>query len=742
MRDTPRRLAVLATASLVTAVPAIAAAPAARAATLPAAQSGAEAYLRPADGVFDVVGGGYGHGVGMSQYGAQGAATKGLTYQQILGFYYPGTHLVSQAPETIKIGITVDDDGIVQVGARPGLAFRTGSMTTTLPTAPTQWRVRATGTTASSCVLESYSASKWTVYRNGQTPCPVTFSNSTEGSVDLFLPGGERRVYRGTVTAHHHGTTELAAVNTLSTQDYLRGVVPSEMPPSWRLEALKSQAVAARTYAATRSKHTDYYDTCDTTSCQVYKGRGKRLGNGDISSYEWSSTNTAIDATKGKVLTYRFSWGTGLATTMYSSSNGGQSVAGGAGHGYLVAKSDPYDGAYVSGRPHAWQASLPAASLEKRFGIARVERVQILTRDGHGKGGGRVLTVRVEGTTPSGAYTYQDTTGYGIRDANPWPANSDGLSSNYFTITPQATTPGSVTRIAGADRYATAAEASRAFPPGVEVVYVASGTQFPDALAGAARAAFNDGPLLLTQARSVPAATRDAMARLKPGRVVVLGGTGAVSASVAATLRSLTTRDNLERVGGADRYETAALLARYYPAGGDVAYLATGLDFPDALAGAALAGRDRAPVLLTTRSKLPATTASALSALRPDRIVVLGGTGAVSAGVATQLGRYARSGIVTRLAGSDRYGTAAAVVRQFASASSAYVPSGEAFPDALAAAAVAGAAGVPVVLTRSDRLPSASREQLTRVQPWVAYVLGGTGVVSNAVLAQVRDAIG
>ncbi|WP_347354957.1 hypothetical protein [Intrasporangium sp.] len=60
---------------------------------------------------------------------------------------------------------------------------------------------------------------------------------------------------------------------------------------------------------------------------------------------------------------------------------GGQSVAGGAGHGYLIAKPDPYDGAYVSGRPHAWQASLPAADLEKRFGIARVERIQILTRD-------------------------------------------------------------------------------------------------------------------------------------------------------------------------------------------------------------------------------------------------------------------------------------------------------------------------------------------------------------------------
>jgi putative cell wall-binding protein len=325
--------------------------------------------------------------------------------------------------------------------------------------------------------------------------------------------------------------------------------------------------------------------------------------------------------------------------------------------------------------------------------------------------------------------------------ARPWPANSDGLSSNYFTINQETPSPGTVTRIAGSDRYATAAEASRAFAPGVEVVYVATGREFPDALAGAARAAANGAPLLLTQPTSVPQATRDAMARLRPGRVVVLGSAGAVSNSVAETLKSMTTTGNLQRVGGSDRYETAAMLARYYPSGGKVAYVATGVDFPDALAGAALAGRDKAPVLLTKPTSLPASTASALSTLRPDRVVVLGSTGAVSAGVASQLARYTRTGSVTRLAGSDRYGTAAAVAQQFGTATSVYVPSGENFPDALAAAAVAGAAGVPVLLTRGDRLPDAIRDQLTRLKPQAAYVVGGPTVVSNTVLDKVRAAI-
>ena len=740
MRATPRHLAMLTAAAVVAAIPAVGAAPMASAASLPAPQPGAEVYLRPADGVFDVVGGGYGHGIGMSQYGAQGAATKGLNHTQILGFYYPGTTVRPDAPTSIKIGITIDNDGIIQVGGRPGLAIKTGSISTTLPTTPTQWRVRATGTTATTCVVESLTSGKWSAYNSGKTPCPVSFSNPAagpdKGTVDLFLPSGERRVYRGTIIAHHPGTTKLATVNSLSMQDYLRGVVPSEMPPSWQLEALKSQAVAARTYAATRSKHTSYYDTCDTTSCQVYKGRGKRDAKGNVSLYEWTSTNTAIDQTDRQVLKY----GTTLATTMYSSSNGGRTVAV-SGYPYLPAKNDPYDGAYASGRPHAWNANLPVASLERTFGIARVERLQVLRRDGSGDWGGRVLSVRVEGFTSSGAYVSKDTSGNGIMSARQWPGSSDGLASNYFTINQKVPNPGTVARISGSDRYATAAEASRAFPAGVDVVYVATGREFPDALAGAARAASNGAPLLLTQPTSVPAPTRDAMARLRPGRVVVLGSAGAISDSVAQTLKSMTTTGNLQRVGGKDRYETAAMLARYYPSGAKVAYVATGVDFPDALAGAALAGRDNAPVLLTKPTSLPPATASALSALRPDRIVVLGSTGAVSAGVASQLAGYTRSRSVTRLAGSDRYGTAAAVAQQFGSATSVYVPSGENFPDALAAAAVAGAAGVPVLLTRGDRLPDPIRAQLTRLRPQAAYILGGPTVVTNTVLGKVRDAI-
>lgn len=705
---------------------------------LPTPIAGAEVFPRPADGVYDVVGGGFGHGIGMSQYGAQGAALQGLSAAKILAFYYPGTTLVTQAPANLRIGITSDNDGVVQIGARSGLSMRVGDTTTTLPAAPLQWRVSATSTTASSCKVESYNGSTWSTYQAGSTPCPVTFS-APEGTVDVYLPSGERRIYRGTITATHIGTTKLLTVNATATQLYLRGVVPSEMPASWQAAALQSQAVAARTYASRGSNGTAYYDTCDTTSCQVYKGRGRRNADGTIASYEDDSTNAAIAATDGQVLTYLFSDGvTRLATTMYSSSNGGYSAPGSPGHPYLSAHSDPYDTVSSNAR-HAWTALLPASSLESRFGIYRVERLQIVSRDGDGQWGGRVLSARVEGYTSGGAYTYVDTTGNGLMAAHSWPTWSDGLSSNYFTITGQQA--GAV-RIAGPDRYATAARISDEYPSGVSVVYVASGLTFPDALAGAARAAYNDGPLLLTDPDYLPTATRDAMTRLRPSRVVVLGGTGAVSDSVAQALASLTTSGNLQRVAGADRFATAAALAGYYPAGGAVAYVASGLTFPDALSGAAIAGRDHAPVLLTRLDELPASTVSALKRLSPGRIVVLGGVGAVSSAVATQLRSLAVSGTVTRISGPDRYATAAAVAAQYPSATQAVVASGETFPDALAGAALAGRNGAPMLLATSDSLPAPTTTQLERLRPDLVMVLGGVGAIGTAVMTAITAAIG
>lgn len=191
------------------------------------------------------------------------------------------------------------------------------------------------------------------------------------------------------------------------------------------------------------------------------------------------------------------------------------------------------------------------------------------------------------------------------------------------------------------------------------------------------------------------------------------------------------------RVAGADRYQTAARLsAATFPTGVPIAFVATGTAYPDALASGAAAGMLGGPMLLTRPSELPASTATELSRLRPAAIVVLGGTGAVSTAVEVALRAY---GPVTRIAGADRYETAAAVAgRYFPAAQRAWLATGAAYPDALAATPVAGSTDAPLLLTRPTSLPATTAAQLRRLAPRQVFVAGGSGAVGSAVITAVR----
>ncbi len=704
---------------------------------LPAPQPGAEAYPRPADDVFDVRGGGYGHGIGMSQYGADGAGKQGLDHTDILAFYYPGTTLETRDLGTIRIGITIDDDGTTRVAHRPGLrvAPQVGGTTYALASGREQWRVRSVGTGSSSCVLEGRVNGTWSVTWPSGMPraCPVTFSSPTERSVDLFLPGGQLRVYRGEVSATYTDPGTVQTVNALPMESYLRSVVAAEMPSSFQREALRSQAVAARTYSARGSNGTSSYDTCDTTACQVYSGRGERTDTGNIRSFEHPGTDAAVAATAGEVLTYGFSTGRALATTMFSSSSGGYTADGSSGHGYLRAHPDPYDDV-LGNRRHAWTAQLPAASLEARYGIDRVERVQIMQRDGDGSWGGRVLEARVEGFTATGDYTWAEATGTGLRLARSWPTYTTGLSSNYFTLVKEAASP-SGTRVSGSDRWGTSEAVARYWSPGVPVVYVASGRDFPDALSAAARSGVQDVPVLLTDTASLPSKSRQALERLQPQRIVVIGGTNAVAGSVLTQLRPYAATGTVLRVAGGNRYETAAAVAASYPAGVRRVYLASGADFPDALSGAALAAHEGAPLLLGEPTGLPSSTRQQLDRLNPTEIVVLGGSKAINTATARAAGAYSQGGGFTRLAGADRYETAQKVSLTYPTGTtSAVLASGTAFPDALVGAALGGRRAAPLLLVEADGIPTATDRALDRLALTRAYAVGGRSVIAERVL--------
>ena len=202
-----------------------------------------------------------------------------------------------------------------------------------------------------------------------------------------------------------------------------------------------------------------------------------------------------------------------------------------------------------------------------------------------------------------------------------------------------ALAPGGATRLAGADRYETAARIARAAFPSAPVAYIATGTDYPDALGGAAAAGVDGGPILLVRRDAVPAATRAELSRLRPARIVVLGGVNAISADVAAQLQPYAATP-IARRAGIDRYETAVQVSRAtFAANVPRVFIATGANFPDGLAGGPAAAISGGPLLLVRPDSLPASVRDELARLNPARVTILGGTTAVNESVRAQITR-------------------------------------------------------------------------------------------------------
>ena len=214
-------------------------------------------------------------------------------------------------------------------------------------------------------------------------------------------------------------------------------------------------------------------------------------------------------------------------------------------------------------------------------------------------------------------------------------AVSEGVATQLKALA----TGGTVTRIAGADRYATAAAVSaRAFPDGAPVVHVATGADYPDALSGGVAAAVSGGPLLLVAPDKIPASVEAELRRLAPERIVVLGGTGAVSAALATQLTAYATTGSLTRMGGADRYATSALVSKAtFGAGVPAIYVATGRNFPDALAGAAVAAHVKGPLLMVPGDHAGSAALAEAKRVRPASLALLGASPIVSERVTLEL---------------------------------------------------------------------------------------------------------
>ena len=320
------------------------------------------------------------------------------------------------------------------------------------------------------------------------------------------------------------------------------------------------------------------------------------------------------------------------------------------------------------------------------------------------------------------------------RYPTPTPASTVGptaVPTAAPTATPQSP---AVTRLAGPDRFAASADVSRRnFSPGVATVYVANGLNFPDALSGAPVAARDGAPILLVSPTTLPASIAQEIDRLNPGRIVVLGGVNSVSASVLNDLQAFTPT-RIERLAGADRFvASAGISARNFGLGASTVYVASGMNFPDALSGAPVAARDQGPILLVTPTSIPESIARELERLKPARIVILGGVNSVSAQVATDLAGFSDS--IARRAGLDRFVASATVSAQAFSVNTntVYVANGLNFPDALSGAPVAAQSGAPILLVTPTAIPGSIAAELRRLNPREIVVLGGTNSVSSTV---------
>ncbi|MFI5957837.1 SpoIID/LytB domain-containing protein [Cryptosporangium sp. NPDC051539] len=368
----------------------------------PALPTGATAV--PATGL-TLFGAGNGHGRGLSQYGAKGAAKQGLTATQIVGFYYPGAALTAKGNPNLRVRLSAIDNGFFALVPTAGttvsgvVAKAADGTTVKLP-AKAAWRVARNG---ASYVVQEKVGSVW---KTGYTlAAPVTFSGPKTLKVDYSTPKGDCRggssvTFTGSLTAVVSDNAARFVAN-MPLDTYLSGVVASEMPSSWPAAALQAQTLAARTYAAAKITPSRYYDVIDTQANQCWDGALSQT----------AATDAAIAATAGTVLTV----GGKIISAEFSSDSGGYTAPGKVG--YLPAKADPYTLAAASSATN-WSVVLTPARLaaaDGAAGLTSVSAIQVVTRTGAGKWGGRAESIKLYGTVAGGKSTAVTVTGSQFR---------------------------------------------------------------------------------------------------------------------------------------------------------------------------------------------------------------------------------------------------------------------------------------------------------------------------------------
>lgn len=296
-----------------------------------------------------------------------------------------------------------------------------------------------------------------------------------------------------------------------------------------------------------------------------------------------------------------------------------------------------------------------------------------------------------------------------------------------------------VPRLAGTNRYETAVEiALIGWPLGTNSVILARSDNIADALAGIPLAFKLDAPLLLTNTNTIPIETKKALSQLDPKYIYILGGTGAISESVEQELESCY---SIIRIAGKSRYDTAAKIAELVsPKITDTVVIVNGDNWPDALAVAPIAASNGFPILLNGSDYLHSITRDTLTLLAPEKVIIVGGTRAISNLVEEELIGYN----TIRVAGSTRYDTAIELIKFFSPClKTVFFASGlekSQGVDAIAGAALAAKNKVSLLLV-GDTLPETVSQFMDSAHLYDAIIFGGTGAISKFTEQQIYNAL-
>ena len=304
-------------------------------------------------------GAGFGHGIGMSQFGAYGYARHGFDYKSILAHYYQGTDLSTAGTQDIRV--------LLQSGAKTatvsGVSDAPGHKLDETKT----YRIKLTGLTGEDLIG---SDGKKIDHYDG--PLDISSGNGILSLGGRAMNGRSNGHYRGSLEFRPSPFSGMAVVNVVSLDDYVKGVVPGEVPASWPAAALEAQAVAARSYALATDAGGSVFDQYPDTRSQVYSG----------ADAEQDSSNAAVEATAKQVLRYAGK----IAATYFFSTSGGETediqnvFYGAAPEPYLVGVKDPYDG--VSPR-HRWQIRLTTKAMQSKLGSlvkGRFKGIKVIQR--------------------------------------------------------------------------------------------------------------------------------------------------------------------------------------------------------------------------------------------------------------------------------------------------------------------------------------------------------------------------